>query len=121
MLTRNVLIVEDENDLSMVFVSILETLGFRGTIAENAERAKSLLQKNKYDILIIDLTLPDIEGVELYKQIISTKPHYKGSVIFTSGAAAYDKLDQLIQKDGNTFLSKPFSINQFKKILNRWI
>lgn len=121
MLPRSVLVVEDENDLSVVFVSILETLGFRGTVAENAEKAKLLLQKNQYDVLIIDLTLPDINGIELYKQIISTKPNYKGSVIFTSGAVAHDELNQIIQKDGNTFLSKPFSINQFKKILNHWI
>jgi DNA-binding NtrC family response regulator len=121
MLPRNVLVVEDENDLSVVFVSILETLGFRGTVAKNAETAKLLLQKNQYDVLIIDLSLPDTNGVELYKQIISTKPNYKGSVIFTSGGAAHDELNQIIQKDGNTFLSKPFSINQFKKILNHWI
>ena len=118
---KKVLVVEDEKDLSAVFVNILNTFGFNSTVAETGEVAKNSLKSDNFDFLIIDITLPDQTGLELYKQIISTNPFYKGNVIFTSGATASEELKTIIEKDGITFLSKPFSINEFKQVLDRWI
>ena len=118
---KRVLIVEDEPDLSAVLANLLAVFGVDSETAENANIAKSKLQLEKYDFFIIDITLPDISGVELYKDMIVHHPEYKGNVIFTSGLNESDELINIGKTDGTTFLPKPFSIDRLKEALNKWL
>lgn len=118
---KKVLIVEDEPDLSAVFVNLLKVFGVESDIAENAQSAKNKLTTQAYDFFIIDLTLPDKSGIELYKDIVNIKPEYKGNVIFTSGLNESDELLSINKSDGTSFLPKPFSMDKLKEALNRWL
>jgi DNA-binding NtrC family response regulator len=120
MAAKRALIVEDESDLSAVFLSLIETLGFKGTVADTGEKAQNYLEKNKYEFVIIDLTLPDIGGIDLYKEMISHNPAYRGNVIFTSGFSTSDELKEIMKRDGLAFLSKPFTIDEFKELIIKW-
>jgi len=118
---KQVLIIEDEPDLSAVFVNLLEVFGFEGSVADTAQQAKNILVHHEYDLFIIDLTLPDRPGIDLYKDIVVLHPEYKGKVIFTSGFNVTDELHQIIERDGASFLAKPFSMDKLKKVLDRWM
>ncbi len=117
---RRVLVVEDEPALSGIITTMLEVFGFEGMIAENAEIAKKILQEEQFNFLILDLTLPDLPGLELYKEIIGIYSQYKGQVIFTSGFNASEELETIIENDGADFLPKPFTIEKFQKIVSKW-
>jgi DNA-binding NtrC family response regulator len=118
---KKVLIIEDEPDLSAVFVNLLEILGFEGSVADTAQLAKNFLIHHKFDLFIIDLTLPDRPGIDLYKDMVALYPEYKGKVIFTSGFNVSDELHQIMEEDSASFLAKPFSMDKLKKVLDRWM
>jgi DNA-binding NtrC family response regulator len=118
---KQVLIIEDEPDLSAVFVNLLEVFGFTGLVANSAQQALNVLTHRQFDLFIIDLTLPDRPGVDLYKEIIIIHPEYRGRVIFTSGFNVSDELNQIMKRDGASFLAKPFSMDKLKKVLDRWM
>jgi DNA-binding NtrC family response regulator len=120
MATKKALIVEDESDLSAVILSLIETFGFEGTVADTGQKAQNYIEKNQYHFVIIDLTLPDIDGVDLYKDMISHHPAYRGKVIFTSGFSISDALKEIMERDDVSFLSKPFTIDEFKELIMKW-
>jgi DNA-binding NtrC family response regulator len=119
--SKKVLIVEDEPDLSAVFANLLKVFGVESEIADTAENAKEKINKNKYDFYIIDITLPDISGIELYKDMIELNPECRGNVIFTSGLNESEELLSIIKSDGTSFLPKPFSMEKLREALNRWL
>jgi len=118
---KKVLIIEDEPDLASVFVSLLEVFGFQSEVAESAGLAKEMIARDQFRFLIIDLTLPDSSGIDLYQEIIAQYPQYKGEIIFTSGFNITDELNQILKRDGASFLAKPFSMDKLKKVLERWM
>ncbi len=118
---KKVLIIEDEPDLASVFVSLLEVFGFQSEVAESAGLAKEMIAQDQFNFLIIDLTLPDSSGIDLYQEIIAQYPQYKGEIIFTSGFNITDELNQILNRDGASFLAKPFSMDKLKKVLERWM
>ena len=119
MLKKRVLIVEDEPDLSAVFVNLLDVFGVQSQVAEDASMAKIAIVQDKFDFVIIDLTLPDESGVDLYKDMVLSHPEYKGNVIFTSGMNVTEELGEIMREDGISFLAKPFSIEKLKQALER--
>jgi len=118
---KRVLIVEDEPDLSAVFANLLEIFGFQSVTADNAETAQNTISRSNFDFMIIDLTLPDRSGIDLYRDIVSRYPQYKGNAIFTSGFNVSDHLTEIMENDGAAFLAKPFTMDKLKKILDRWL
>ena len=105
--SKKVLIVEDEPDLSAVFANLLKVFGVESEIADNAENAKEKINENKYDFYIIDITLPDISGIELYKDMLDIQPECRGNVIFTSGLNESEELLSIIKSDGKETTYEP--------------
>jgi DNA-binding NtrC family response regulator len=118
MVAKRVLVVEDEPDLSAVFVNLLDVFGVKCRVADSASTAKSSLNSDQFDFLIIDLTLPDESGVDLYKEIVVSRPEYRGRAIFTSGMNVTEDLRKIMSEDGISFLAKPFSIEKLKQVLD---
>lgn len=117
---KRVLVVEDEPALSSIVSNMLEAFGWESTVAGSAKEAKSQMAKESFRFIIIDLTLPDMPGTDLYKEIVKTYPEYRGQVILTSGFTLTEETEQLLEKDKLAFLSKPYSLDKFKKVIERW-
>ena len=66
---NNILLVEDDSDISKLVKSHLEQENFKVFTAFDGEQAIALLQKNKVDLILLDLMLPKISGMDLLKQI----------------------------------------------------
>ncbi len=118
--TKRILIVEDEAPLAGIMVNMLEYFNFQGEVAVNGEEALDKIKSGEFAYLIIDLSLPDLNGMELYRQIIKRHPDYRGKVAFTSGFNVTDELKKLLEKDELAFLPKPFSIDKFKEVMENW-
>ena len=116
---KKILLIEDEQELSEIILRMLESFGYEGASADCARNALQAIDQSNFDLLIIDLTLPDANGKELYEKIIRQKPDYRGKAVFTSGVEISDDLKELIRKDKLDFLQKPFSLTNFRSILKR--
>jgi CheY-like chemotaxis protein len=108
-----ILVVEDNIDSNEMLCELLRTLDHAADGVTSAEDALSLLKKRDFDILITDISLPGMTGVELAKQLAREKPALK--LIFASGYGLE------IAKNLEfpvTVLPKPFDFVQLENILN---
>lgn len=115
---RNILIIDDDSDLSFIISDMLENYGYSVTYAETAEEAFSLLENNTYHLLLLDINLPDSTGFEICQELrrVSTVP-----VIFAS--ARTSETDRITGFDigGDDYLPKPYSMNELLSRVNALI
>lgn len=82
-----VLICEDDADLAQILAEILHQDGYSSVIAPNAENARLCLQKGPYQLLLLDLVLPDANGLDFIAELRKTEDTRKLPIIVISGKA----------------------------------
>jgi CheY-like chemotaxis protein len=111
-----ILVVEDNVDSNEMLCELLRSLNHAADGVTSGEQALSLLKQRDFDIVIADISLPGISGIELARRIAREKPATK--LIFASG------FDMEIAKNLDfpvTVLPKPFDFIQLENILNELI
>ncbi|WP_313530386.1 response regulator transcription factor [Anaerotignum sp.] len=102
----NILIVEDERPISNLIKINLSDSGYICTCAFDGEEAANLIEKNKYDLILLDVMLPKINGFELIEYIQS----FDTPVIFlTAKSDVKDKVKGL-KLGADDYITKPFEI-----------
>ncbi len=104
----NVLVVEDEKDLNEAYVAILKSQKIKVESSFNGKEALECLKKFKPDIILLDLRMPTMGGIEFLTKINKLKPKLKSKIIIFSN---YDKQDEI--KDA-------FDLGASKYMLKAW-
>ncbi len=108
----HVLIVEDEKPLAREIRKYLESEGFSCEEAGTGMVASDKLWTNEYDVVLLDLGLPDYDGIDLLKEMIRDK---KGSaVIILSARSSLDDKIRGLDLGADDYLPKPFSLLELK-------
>ena len=104
----NILIIDDEIDISESIVAILTDEGFSCDSASNSNEAIQLIDINKYDLIILDVWLndPEYDGIKLLKFI--KKKDLKIPIIIISGHGNIDMAVEAIKEGAYEFVEKPF-------------
>ena len=105
---KNILIVEDNADLASLLKLHLEDSGYIADTAEDGGKAIKLYQKHDYDLVILDVMLPVMDGIEVCKQI---RGHgvYIPIIMLTSKSSEIDRVVGL-EVGADDYITKPFSI-----------
>ncbi|MGN1086661.1 MAG: response regulator transcription factor [Porcipelethomonas sp.] len=115
---NEILIIDDDEDLSFIISEMLESYGYGVTCAHDSESAFELLAENTYHLILLDINLPDTTGFELCRELrrISTVP-----VIFAS--ARTSETDRVTGFDigGDDYLPKPYSMKELLSRVNALI
>ncbi len=115
---KQILIIDDDEDLSLIISDMLESYGYHVTCANTCEEAFSLLEEQVYHLILLDINLPDATGFELCKELrrVSTVP-----VIFAS--ARTSETDRITGFDigGDDYLPKPYSMKELLSRVNALI
>jgi carbon storage regulator CsrA len=117
-----VLLVEDTEIIRKVNSNFLESLGCEVTAAQDGREAFDFLQnkQNKFDLILLDIGLPDISGIEICKWIRKHSINQKTPVIFLT--AFGDKVkNKCIDAGCNDFAAKPLSMEKLQKLIRKWI
>lgn len=110
----NILVVEDNNDFRELLCEMLRMLGHSVKDEASAEQALTAMNANKPDLVISDLTLPGMSGIELAKQIHTRNPETRIILSSGYGLPAGAELDFKVG-----VLSKPYSLNQLMQALHQ--
>lgn len=102
---ETILLAEDDSFVRDATVAILEYGGYRVITAENGEEAVRLFQENRIDMLLLDVIMPVMNGVEAYRLIKQIAPDIR--VLFTSGYTAEVLDRELIKAKDVRLLHKP--------------
>jgi phosphate regulon transcriptional regulator PhoB len=123
MTARSVLVVDDEADLVELVSYNLKKEGFAVDSASDGEEALSKIRKKKYDLLILDLMLPGLQGMELCR-ILRNDPKTSGLPIIMLTAKG-EELDKVLglEMGADDYMTKPFSprelVARVKSVLRR--
>ena len=115
---REILIIDDDKDLAMIITDMLESKGFEVSYAASSEEAFDILSERSFDIILLDINLPDASGFEICRQLreVSNVP-----VIFAS--ARTSETDRITGFDigGDDYLPKPYSMKELLSRINALI
>ncbi|MCG7912142.1 MAG: response regulator transcription factor, partial [Candidatus Thiodiazotropha taylori] len=105
---RKLLIVEDEPDIAHLVQKHLQDAGYDADIASNGAAAMELFRKNSYQLVILDLMLPDTDGLTLCRQMRSAE-EYVAILMLTAKSTELDRVLGL-EMGADDYLTKPFSV-----------
>jgi len=106
--TMNVLIVEDEKSLAKEMTSFLKNEGYICDVAHTGKEASEKVFVNPYDFLLLDLGLPDYDGLDLLKEAKEANQE-AAVIILTARGSTGDKVKGL-DLGADDYLAKPFSL-----------
>ena len=115
--TKRILIVEDETSLRELFSEAVQALGHAPTGAAQGEEAIQLLKGGTYDLIVSDIRMPGLSGMDLFGWIQSHRPELARKVLFTTGDAYDGPTLEFIEQHQLPYLSKPFDLKQFQRRL----
>lgn len=117
--TVKVLVVEDEPAISQVCLRVLTSEGYEVDIAVNGKVAQGMLEMKQYDLCLIDVRTPTMNGKELYQWLKEKHPQLSGRVIFATGDVMGGDTQDFLEQSGRPFLPKPFTLNELKAIVTK--
>tara|TARA_B110000003_G_scaffold242663_1_gene250630 strand:+ start:11032 stop:12273 length:1242 start_codon:yes stop_codon:yes gene_type:complete len=117
MAKTNILIVDDEQDIRESLRDILEDEGHKLYLAENAEEAKLIKNKEDIELILLDIWMPDCDGITLLKQW-ATANVINCPVIMMSGHGTIDTAIEATKIGAYDFLEKPISLQKLLNTLN---
>jgi CheY-like chemotaxis protein len=112
---KSVLLVDDDAGIRETMSDILKFLNIDVTTASNGYDAIKLAESRDFDVIIMDIKMPGINGVEAFKCIKHYKP--RSRVIFMTGYAPDDVMKEAKQEGASAILYKPLDLNNLEKIL----
>nr|NIQ82081.1 response regulator [Anaerolineae bacterium] len=110
MVRERILIVDDEKSILTSLSSILEDERYLTEVAEDGERALRLLETNGFDLVLLDIWLPGMDGVETLERIKESRPDLP--VIMISGHGNIETAVAATKLGAYDFIEKPLSLDK---------
>ncbi len=101
----SILIVDDEAQMRRLLRTSLENEGFKITLAENGTEAIRVVESTRFDLIILDLGLPDIDGIEVLKKF---RTWVRYPIIILSARTNEQDIVSALDAGANDYLTKPF-------------
>jgi len=115
--SKKILVVEDEAAIARVCSQTLTGEGFDVDIANNGSIAEDMLEEKEYDLVLIDVRTPVMNGKQLYQSITERHPELVNGIIFTTGDLLGSDTEKYIEQSGRLFLPKPFTPDLLKTVV----
>ncbi len=115
---RRVLIVDDNPNMSNLLSDMLEVFDFSSQRASDGEEALSFLNQEDFSLLITDLRMPKMTGLELLKAVKDKYP--KLPVVVITGYSTEATEQELLTAKADGFLNKPFRMNDIESVLRKF-
>lgn len=112
---RRILIIEDEKDISRILMDYLLINGYEPHTAESGEEGLNLIERLKPDFIILDIMLPDADGIDLCRQI--RERHETPILILSARGSDTDKVLGL-GFGADDYMTKPFSLSELVARVN---
>jgi DNA-binding NtrC family response regulator len=105
-----ILVVDDDESIRKTLVAILEEEGYHVDTAENGKQAIAKSNTNFYNLALIDIRLPDMEGVTLLTKMKVTTPKMRKIII--TGYPTLHNAMEAVNRGADAYVLKPFSIEK---------
>jgi len=115
---KKILVAEDEEILRMLIADTLEEGDFEVDEAEDGEEALKLLEKEQYDLVILDYMMPVLTGLDVIRKIRSgSNQNSDVKILMLSAKSQQNEQEEVLKAGADYFMVKPFSpLHLFEKV-----
>ena len=114
------LVVEDDPNLGDILKEYLEMKGYEPTLCRDGEEGWNKFKKDKYDLCLLDIMMPKVDGYEVCKYI--KDKHTKIKVVFLTAKSKRQDVEKGLNLGADLYLTKPFGnkdlVSKVKNLLN---
>ena len=113
--TYSILVADDERSMREFLEILLTKEGYRVSLAASGEEAFKILENNTFDLLITDIRMQDVDGIDVLKKAKALSP--ETVVIMISAFATAETAVEAMKEGAYDYIPKPFKVRDFKKIV----
>jgi CheY-like chemotaxis protein len=117
----SVLVVDDDADNARELMSAMKMVKVKTSGCDSAKGALNLLNSQKFDLILLDIKMPDINGLELCAMVRRLPQHNKTPIVFVTGAATPESRANSTLAGGNDLIAKPFDLAEIALKSLVWI
>ena len=119
-IAMSVLVAEDNAIYQMLMKKLLAAYGYSVSVVDNGLAALEALAKYDYDIVFMDLQMPDMDGLEATRQIVMRfKDNHPTIIAMTASSIGYD-VEACFEAGVDDYIRKPIKSQDIETILNKW-
>ncbi len=108
---NKILVVDDEKEIrDFLFKALTRIGGFQVELAENGEEALKKMEKGKFDLVLTDLKMPSVDGLQLITEISRSKP--ETLTVLMTGHGTIDSAIEAMKRGASDYLTKPLNIDE---------
>jgi DNA-binding NtrC family response regulator len=115
--SERILVVDDELFVRELLLEFLSSEGYEVSLADSGEKAVKLMQSEPADVVLVDLKMPGIDGIETLRQIKKTAPN--ALAIVMTGYPTIDSSIEALRCGAYDYVVKPFKLNDLKSSIDR--
>ena len=112
-----ILVVDDDSSLRNMMSIVLKKEGFDVTCVENARVALTTLKDESFELIISDIKMPDISGIDLLRKVKSLNPEMP-VVMITAYGSTHDAVEAM-KLGAENYITKPFNLDELKIIIDK--
>jgi signal transduction histidine kinase/CheY-like chemotaxis protein len=120
-LGKRILIVDDEVEMVDMLFNLLKNDGYRVDTARHGKLALEKIQIRDYEVIICDVKMPIMNGIQFYEILKERKPGLAERIIFISGDIINKETIRFLKTCGCMYLGKPFKIESLRKCVSNLI
>ncbi len=117
---RSILVVDDEQTIQDLLVAILTREGHGVDTAPSGQSAVKKIRSRRYDLILADLRMPGMTGMEFYERLCRDSPETAERIIFMTGDLANVQTAGFVERTSNLYLAKPFTLETLRDTLRRF-
>ncbi len=116
-MAKSILLVDDDDNILMIFENFLTSNGYDVTISNTAKRALELVNEKKFDVAVLDFVLPDLRGDSLALKIKEIQTNVE--IIFVTGFSQFESCIKALEIGVSEILLKPITADELVSAVSR--
>lgn len=117
--TARIVVVDDDDHVREVTEMVLASAGYSVRATASGREALRWLEEEPWDLVILDLRMPEVDGPTLYREVLARWPQAAAHVLFVSGMAELLEADHAVRSLDVPILLKPFTLEELGAAVTR--
>lgn len=114
---RKILVVDDQYGIRVLLCEILQKDGYQMFEAANGVQALKIVKEEELDLVLLDMKIPGMDGIEILKRIKEDKPEI--GVIMMTAYGELNLINEAINLGAITHFAKPFDIDDIREVIRK--
>ena len=115
-----ILLAEDNHTNQVLTLALLDRLGYRADVAGNGAEVLKALQRQFYDVILMDVQMPEMDGLEATREVRrSFNPDFQPRIVALTADAMKEDRERCLAAGMDDYVSKPIQVNELISALNR--